>query len=39
LAEEGSHSALIARAGIYAGFWNRQTASFGNAVLIDDDTE
>jgi ATP-binding cassette subfamily B protein len=38
LAEEGSHAELIARGGIYAGFWNRQTASFGD-VLLDDDSE
>lgn len=34
LAEEGTHTDLIARDGIYAGFWKRQTASFG-AVLLD----
>lgn len=38
LAEEGSHADLITRGGIYAGFWNRQTASFGD-VLIDDEEE
>jgi ABC-type multidrug transport system fused ATPase/permease subunit len=38
LAEEGTHAELIARGGIYAGFWNRQTASFGD-VLLDDDSE
>lgn len=36
LAEEGTHAELIAQSGIYAGFWNRQTASFGT-VLIDED--
>lgn len=35
LAEEGSHDELIALGGIYAGFWNRQTSSFG-AVLLDE---
>lgn len=38
LAEEGSHTDLIAQSGIYAGFWNRQTASFGE-VLLDDEEE
>lgn len=38
LAEEGTHSNLIARGGIYAGFWNRQTASFQD-VLLDEETE
>jgi ABC-type multidrug transport system fused ATPase/permease subunit len=38
LAEEGTHSDLIARGGIYAGFWNRQTASFQD-VLLDEETE
>ncbi len=36
LAEEGTHSDLIARGGIYAGFWNRQTASFA-PVLVDEE--
>ncbi len=35
VAEEGSHNELIATGGIYAGFWNRQTASFGD-ILLDD---
>ncbi len=38
LAEEGTHSALIEKGGIYAGFWNRQTASYGD-VLIDEGEE
>ncbi len=38
LAEEGTHSDLITRGGIYAGFWNRQTASFGD-VLLDEGAE
>lgn len=38
LAEEGTHSDLITRGGIYAGFWNRQTASFA-PVLVDEDEE
>ncbi len=36
LAEEGTHSDLITRDGIYAGFWNRQTASFA-PVLVDEE--
>jgi ATP-binding cassette subfamily B protein len=39
LAEEGSHGELIASGGIYAGFWNRQTASFGEVLLTDEDEE
>ena len=39
LAEEGSHSELIGREGIYAGFWNRQTSSFGQAVIDDESME
>ncbi len=38
LAEEGTHADLITRGGVYAGFWNRQTASFGK-VLLDDEEE
>jgi len=38
LAEEGSHVNLIAADGIYAGFWNRQTRSFGEA-FIDEEEE
>jgi ATP-binding cassette, subfamily B, bacterial len=38
LAEEGTHAALIEQDGIYAGFWHRQTASFSD-VLIDDEEE
>lgn len=38
LAEEGTHTALIEQDGIYAGFWHRQTASFSD-VLIDDEEE
>lgn len=39
LAEEGSHNELIARGGIYAGFWNRQTSSFGEVLLDEDEDE
>ena len=39
LAEEGSHSELIGREGIYAGFWNRQTSSFGQTVIDDESME
>lgn len=39
LAEEGSHSDLIAQGGIYAGFWNRQTASFGDVLIDEEETE
>lgn len=39
LAEEGSHTELIARGGIYAGFWNRQTASFGDILIGDEEEE
>lgn len=38
LAEEGTHAELINQEGIYAGFWTRQTSSFGD-VLLDDDRE
>lgn len=38
LAEEGTHDDLIHQGGIYAGFWDRQTSSFGD-VLLDDDRE
>ncbi len=38
LAEEGTHAELIDQEGIYAGFWTRQTSSFGD-VLLDDDRE
>ncbi len=38
IAEEGSHSELLEKNGIYAGFWNRQTSSFGE-TLIDADEE
>ena len=37
-AEEGTHAELIEQSGIYAGFWNRQTSSFGG-VLIDEGEE
>ncbi|MBP9801236.1 MAG: ABC transporter ATP-binding protein [Candidatus Moranbacteria bacterium] len=33
LAEEGSHANLITTNGIYAGFWNRQTQSFGDTFI------
>lgn len=36
LAEEGTHTELIERHGIYASFWNRQTASYGE-VLLDEE--
>ena len=39
LAEEGSHSELIASGGIYAGFWSRQTSSFGEVLLTDENEE
>lgn len=39
LAEEGSHTELIAQGGIYAGFWNRQTSSFGDVLLVDEEEE
>lgn len=39
LAEEGSHADLITRGGIYAGFWNRQTASFGDVLIDEDEAE
>lgn len=37
IAEGGSHSELLEKNGIYAGFWNRQTASFGTALIDADD--
>ncbi|MDD2766177.1 MAG: ABC transporter ATP-binding protein [Candidatus Moranbacteria bacterium] len=39
LAESGSHTELITQGGIYAGFWNRQTASFGDVLLVDEEEE
>jgi len=39
LAEEGSHAELISHDGIYAGFWNRQTSSFGDVLLEDEEDE
>ncbi len=39
LAEEGSHNELIAQGGIYAGFWNRQTSSFGEVLLDEGEDE
>jgi ABC-type multidrug transport system fused ATPase/permease subunit len=32
--EEGTHTELVAKGGIYAGFWNRQTASYGTEAFI-----
>jgi ATP-binding cassette subfamily B protein len=28
IVEEGSHAALLARGGLYARFWNRQSGGF-----------
>ena len=30
IVEQGSHAELLARRGLYAGFWNRQSGGFIN---------
>ncbi|MEL6914328.1 MAG: ABC transporter ATP-binding protein [Pseudomonadota bacterium] len=36
IAEDGTHAELLARGGLYAGFWARQSGGF---ILTDDDAE
>jgi len=31
IVEEGNHTELLAKAGLYAGFWERQSGGFLNA--------